>query len=200
MQSIIVQAGWPIWPLIAASVFGLAIIVERFLTLRRERIAPADMAHQVSQMVRARQVTPESIEKLSLSCPLGEILAEMLRNRHMGNDAIRQCAQDKGSEISHTLNRYLPALATLATVAPLMGLFGTVVGMIEIFAAYRPDGTDPSQLARGISVALYNTGFGILIAIPVMIAHRIFKSKIESLLVSMEKSARQIEAALRVQP
>lgn len=200
MQSIIVQAGWPIWPLIAASVFGLAIIVERFLTLRRERIAPADMAHQVSQMVRARQVTPESIEKLSLSCPLGEILAEMLRNRHLGNDAIRQSAQDKGSEISHTLNRYLPALATLATIAPLMGLFGTVVGMIEIFAAYRPDGTDPSQLARGISVALYNTGFGILIAIPVMIAHRIFKSKIESFLVSMEKSARQIEAALRVQP
>ena len=200
MQSIIVQAGWPIWPLIAASVFGLAIIVERFLTLRRERIAPADMAHQVSQMVRARQVTPESIEKLSLSCPLGEILAEMLRNRHLGNDVIRQSAQDKGSEISHALNRYLPALATLATIAPLMGLFGTVVGMIEIFAAYRPDGTDPSQLARGISVALYNTGFGILIAIPVMIAHRIFKSKIESLLVSMEKSARQIEAALRVQP
>lgn len=200
MQSIIVQAGWPIWPLIAASVFGLAIIVERFLTLRRERIAPADMAHQVSQMVRAGQVTPESIEKLSLSCPLGEILAEMLRNRHLGNDAIRQSAQDKGSEISHALNRYLPALATLATIAPLMGLFGTVVGMIEIFAAYRPDGTDPSQLARGISVALYNTGFGILIAIPVMIAHRIFKSNIESLLVSMEKSARQLEAALRVQP
>lgn len=200
MQSIIVQAGWPIWPLIAASVFGLAIIVERFLTLRRERIAPADMAHQVSQMVRARLVTPESIEKLSLSCPLGEILAEMLRNRHLGNDAIRQSAQDKGSEISHALNRYLPALATLATIAPLMGLFGTVVGMIEIFAAYRPDGTDPSQLARGISVALYNTGFGILIAIPVMIAHRIFKSNIESLLVSMEKSARQLEAALRVQP
>ena len=110
---------------------------------------------------------------------------------------MRQAAQDTGSEVAHELNRFLPALATVATVAPLMGLFGTVVGMIEIFAAYRPDGSDPSQLARGISVALYNTGFGILIAIPAMIAHRLFKSKIEGLLVRMEKTARQVESVLR---
>lgn len=121
----------------------------------------------------------------------------MLRNRHHGMDVIRQVAEDAGGVVAHDLNRFLPALATVATVAPLMGLFGTVVGMIDIFAAYRPDGSDPSQLARGISVALYNTGFGILIAIPAMIAHRLFKSKIESLLVSMEKTARQVENVIR---
>lgn len=198
MQSIIAEAGWPIWPLIATSVFGLAIIIERFLSLRTERIAPSDVGMQVSQTARANQVTPEFIDKLSSSSPLGRILADMLRNRHHGSETMRQAAQDTGSEVAHELNRFLPALATVATVAPLMGLFGTVVGMIEIFAAYRPDGSDPSQLARGISVALYNTGFGILIAIPAMIAHRLFKSKIEGLLVRMEKTARQVESVLRV--
>jgi len=197
LQSIIAEAGWPIWPLIATSVFGLAIIIERFLSLKSERIAPAALGNQVSQVARSGQVTSEFIDKLSSSSPLGQILADMLRNCHQGPDAMRQAAQDTGSVVAHELNRFLPALATVATVAPLMGLFGTVVGMIEIFAAYRPDGSDPTQLARGISVALYNTGFGILIAIPAMIAHRLFKSKIESLLVGMEKTARQVESVLR---
>ena len=194
MQSIIAEASWPIWPLIATSVFGLALIIERFLSLRAERIAPSALGNQVSQAIRSNQVTPEFIDKLSTSSPLGQILGDMLRNRHQGADILRQTAQDTGSEVAHALNRFLPAFAT---VAPLMGLFGTVVGMIEIFAAYRPDGSDPSQLARGISVALYNTGFGILIAIPAMIAHRLFKSRIEGLLVRMEKTARQIESVLR---
>ena len=197
MQSIISQAGWPIWPLIATSVVGLALIIERFLSLRTARVTPADLGQQVSQALRSKQDTPEFVEKLFVSSPLGQILAEMLRNRHLGPASIRQVAQDTGSVVAHDLNRFLPALATVATVAPLMGLFGTVVGMIEIFAAYRPDGSDPSQLARGISVALYNTGFGILIAIPAMIAHRLYKSKIDNLLVSMEKTARQVEHLIR---
>ena len=197
LQSIIAEAGWPIWPLIATSVFGLAIIIERFLSLRTARITPGELGTQVSQALRSNQVSAEFIEKLSSSSPLGQILADMLRNRLLGPDTIRQAAQDTGSTVAHELNRFLPALATVATVAPLMGLFGTVVGMIEIFAAYRPDGSDPSMLARGISVALYNTGFGILIAIPAMIAHRLFKTKIENLMVSMEKTARQIEHVIR---
>ena len=197
MQSIITEAGWPIWPLLATSVFGLAIIIERFLSLRTPQIVPAALGNQVSQALRSSQITPEFIEKLSSSSPLGQVLADMLRNRHHEMEVIRQVAQDSGSVVAHDLNRFLPALATVATIAPLMGLFGTVVGMIEIFAAYRPDGSDPSQLARGISVALYNTGFGILIAIPAMIAHRLFKSKIDGLLVSMEKTARQVEHVIR---
>jgi len=197
LQSIIAEAGWPIWPLIVTSVVGLAIIIERFLSLRSTLVAPNDLGAQVSQALRSNQTTPEFIEKLSSSSPLGQILADMLRHRHQGSEHMRQAAQDTGSVVAHELNRFLPALATVATVAPLMGLFGTVVGMIEIFAAYRPDGSDPSQLARGISIALYNTGFGILIAIPAMIAHRLFKTKIENLLVSMEKTARQIENLAR---
>ena len=100
-------------------------------------------------------------------------------------------------DVAFQLERYLPALATVATIAPLLGLFGTVIGMIEIFGAYRPDGSDPSELARGISIALYNTGFGILIAIPAVIAHRHFKSRVQALLVQMEQSARKVAASLR---
>lgn len=105
--------------------------------------------------------------------------------------------EDTGRDVAFQLERYLPALATVATIAPLLGLFGTVIGMIEIFAAYRPDGSDPTELARGISIALYNTGFGILIAIPAVIAHRHFKTRVQALLLKMEQSARQVAASLR---
>lgn len=192
LQSIVIQAGWPIWPLIALSIFGLAIVIERALSLKTARIAPQDLPAQVIQMVRAKTDQPEAIEKLSASSPLGQILAELLKNRHLPAPQLRLAVEDAGRGVGHILQRYLPALATVASIAPLMGLFGTVVGMIEIFAAYRPDGSDPTELARGISIALYNTGFGILIAIPAVIAHRHFKSRVESLLLKMEQATRHV--------
>lgn len=192
MQSIIIQAGWPIWPLIALSIFGLAIVIERTLSLTTKRIAPDGLPAQVIQMVRAKSDHPEAIEKLGASSPLGQILAELLKNRHLPAPQQRLAVEDAGRGVAHILQRYLPALATVASIAPLMGLFGTVVGMIEIFAAYRPDGSDPTELARGISIALYNTGFGILIAIPAVIAHRHFKSRVESLLLKMEQATRYV--------
>jgi biopolymer transport protein ExbB len=197
LQSFVTDAGWPIWPLLALSVAGLAIIIERFLSLQTRRIAPPELSAQVLQMVRAGAASPEALDKLQASSPLGQILAQLVRKRHLPEAELRLAVEDSGREVAHSLQRYLPALGTVATIAPLMGLFGTVVGMIEIFAAYRPDGSDPTQLARGISVALYNTGFGIMIAVPAMIAHRHFKSRVEGLLLRMEQSARRLNDALK---
>lgn len=192
MQSIVIQAGWPIWLLIALSIVGLAIVIERTLSLTATRIVPSDLPSQVIQMVRAKADTSDAIEKLRSSSPLGQILAELLSHRHLPSAERRLAVEDVGRDVAHTLQRYLPALATIASLAPLMGLFGTVVGMIEIFAAYRPDGSDPSELARGISIALYNTGFGILIAMPAVMAHRLFKSRVEALLLKMEQDTRYV--------
>jgi biopolymer transport protein ExbB len=177
---------------------GLAIIIERFLSLRASRITPSGLTSQVIQMVQAGLDNPTALQKLEQNSQQGQILAQLLRNRDLPDSELRLTVEDTGRDVAHKLNRYLPALSTIASVAPLLGLFGTVVGMIEIFAAYRADGSDPTQLARGISVALYNTGFGILIAIPAMMAHRHFKSRVEALLLRMEQSARSVIQALRV--
>lgn len=197
MHSIVIQAGWPIWLLILVSIAGLAIVIERSLSLQSRRIAPPELTNQVLQMVRAQADQPEAIEKLRKSSPLGQILAELLSHRERPENERRMVVEDAGRDVAFQLERYLAALATVATIAPLLGLFGTVVGMIEIFAAYRPDGSDPTELARGISIALYNTGFGILIAIPAVIAHRHFKSRVQTLLNQMEQSARRVAASLR---
>ena len=197
MQSIVAQAGWPIWLLLALSVVGLALIVERALSLRSTRVIPPELAAQVQQMVRAGEDTPASIEKLAASSPLGEILAEVLRTRQRPEADMRQAVEDTGQDVAYALQRFLPALATVATIAPLLGLFGTVIGMIEIFAVYRPDGSDPTQMAHGISVALYNTAFGILIAIPAMIAHRLYRTRVDGLLLRMEQIARQVAQRVR---
>ncbi len=197
MHSIVIQAGWPIWLLILVSIAGLAIVIERSLSLQSRRIAPPELTNQVLQMVRAQADQPEAVEKLRKSSPLGQILAELLTHRYLPASELRVVVEDAGRDVAFQLERYLAALATVATIAPLLGLFGTVVGMIEIFAAYRPDGSDPTELARGISIALYNTGFGILIAIPAVIAHRHFKSRVQSLLNQMEQSARRVAASLR---
>ncbi len=197
MQSIVIQAGWPIWLLILVSIAGLAIVIERSLSLQIRRLAPPELTNQVIQMVRAQADHPEAIEKLRKSSPLGQILAALLSHRHLPANERRVVVEDTGRDVAFQLERYLPALATVATIAPLLGLFGTVIGMIEIFAAYKPDGSDPTELARGISIALYNTGFGILIAIPAVIAHRHFKTRVQALLLKMEQSARQVAASLR---
>ena len=197
MQSIVAEAGWPIWLLLALSVVGLALIVERALSLRSTRVIPPELAAQVQQMVRAGEDTPAAIEKLAASSPLGEILAEVLRTRHRPEADMRQAVEDTGQDVAYALQRFLPALATVATIAPLLGLFGTVIGMIEIFAVYRPDGSDPTQMAHGISVALYNTAFGILIAIPAMIAHRLYRTRVDGLLLRMEQIARQVAQRVR---
>lgn len=197
MLSIIREAGWPIWPLLATSVLGLALIVERLLSLRRSLVAPRGLAEQVMEMQRNGQDSPEALARLERNSPLGRILAEVLRHRSQPRDDQRTAVEDVGRAVAHDLNRYIPALGTVAVIAPLMGLFGTVVGMIEIFGSYTPSGGDPAQLARGISIALYNTAFGILIAIPAMIAHRYLRGRVDTLLNLMEQIAARVARAAR---
>lgn len=189
MLDLIHAAGWPVWLLIATSVIGLAIVIERFMTLRKGRVLPPRLPSQALELVRQRNDDTEAIVRLAGSSPLGRVLAEVLVHRHEPASVRQEAAEDVGKDVAYQLNRYLPALATIAVVAPLMGLFGTVVGMIEIFASYTPAGGDPAQLARGISVALYNTAFGIIIAIPALIFHRYFRSRVDYFLHRMEREA-----------
>lgn len=200
MLSILREAGWPIWPLLATSILGLALIFERFLSLRRSLILPRGLNDQVADMLRNHQDTPESINRLERNSPLGRVLAEVMRNRHLPREELRNVVEDAGRAVAHDLSRYIPAIGTIAVVAPLMGLFGTVVGMIEIFGSYTPGGGDPAQLAHGISMALYNTGFGILIAIPAMIAHRYLRSRVDGYLSALEQAASRLVRAVSASP
>ncbi|MVW70616.1 MotA/TolQ/ExbB proton channel family protein [Bordetella sp. 15P40C-2] len=197
MLSIIREAGWPIWPLLITSVLGLALIVERLLSLRRRLIVPPGLPDQVLEMQRNAQDGPEALSRLEQHSPMGRVLAEVLRHRNQPREVQRAAVEDVGRAVAHDLNRFIPALGTVAVVAPLLGLFGTVVGMIEIFASYTPAGGDPAQLARGISIALYNTAFGILIAIPAMIAHRYLRSRADNLLNEMEQAAARVARLTR---
>ena len=189
MLDIIHAAGWPIWLLVATSVMTLAIIIERFLALRASQVMPAGLPEQVLELVRRQQDEPDAVLRLARGSPMGRILAEIAAHRHQ-DDAWRLAAVEAvGRDVSWRLNRYLPALATISVIAPLLGLFGTVVGMIEIFGAYDPAGGDPAQLARGISIALYNTGFGIFIAIPSLIFWRHFRALVDGFVIEMEQQA-----------
>lgn len=196
MLSILREAGWPIWPLLATSVLGLALIFERFLSLRRSQVMPRGLNEQVAEMLRNRQDSPDALNRLERNSPLGRVLAEVMRHRHLPREELRSVVEDTGRAVAHDLSRYIPAIGTIAVVAPLMGLFGTVVGMIEIFGSYTPEGGDPAQLARGISIALYNTGFGILIAIPAMIAHRYLRGRVEGYLNTMEIATARLARAV----
>lgn len=189
MLDIIHAAGWPIWLLIATSVLGLALIIERFLSLRTRHVLPPRLPGQVLDLLRQKNDNPDAVLRLAGNSPLGRVLAEVLVNRNETNTWRLAAIEDVGKDVAHRLNRYLPALGTIAVVAPLLGLFGTVVGMIEIFASYTPAGGDPAQLARGISIALYNTGFGIIIAVPALVFHRYFRSRVDHFLHQMEREA-----------
>ena len=192
MFAILQAAGWPIWPLLIASIVALALIIERLIYLRREKILPKQLLGEVIQVYRHKKATPEIISTLEQNSPLGTVLAAALRNVDAPRDVMKESIEEAGRGVAHVLERFLTTLGTIASLAPLMGLFGTVVGMIEIFGSYTPGGGDPAQLARGISMALYNTGFGILIAIPAMIAHRYLRGRVDGYLNAMELSASRL--------
>jgi biopolymer transport protein ExbB len=187
--SLIAAAGWPIWFLIATSVAAVALVMERSLALKRGRVLPAGLFEELASLRARRPVTPELIAGLAANSPLGRVLAAGLKYEAGGRARMKEAMEDAGRAVAHELERYLSALGTIATIAPLMGLFGTVVGMIEIFGATAPGGSDPQQMAHGISVALYNTALGILIAIPALIAYRHFRTRVDGYLAEMEQQA-----------
>jgi len=186
---IIKAAGWPIWPLIIASVVALAIIGERFFALRRDIVAPSNLLPEVQKWLGQGGVTKETLNKLEQHSPLGQIFASALANAKNSREVTKEAIEETGRAVAHKLERYLPTLGTIATVAPLLGLLGTVIGMVELFGSFTNSGHDVAQFARGISVALYNTATGIVVAVPAMIAYRYFRSKVDDLLVDMEQQA-----------
>jgi biopolymer transport protein ExbB len=187
--SIIQAAGWPIWFLILASIVTVALIIERSMTLQRRKILPTGILEEVVTLYRNRQLTPEMVQRVERSSALGRIMANGLRHEFEPREMMKDAMEESGRAVAHDLERYLPMLGTLATVSPLLGLFGTVIGMIEIFGAQAPGGTNPAQLAHGISVALYNTALGIAVAIPALIAYRIFRARVDDFLVEMEQQS-----------
>ncbi len=192
MFAIIHAAGWPIYFLLAVSVIAVALIIERFMILRKEKIVPGGLLEKVLAAYQKQGVSEDMLEKLSQDSPLGQVLASGLRNYRSSRDVMKDAIEEAGSAVAHELERFLTTLGTIATISPLMGLFGTVVGMIEIFGSQSPTGSNPQELAHGISVALYNTGFGLVIAIPAMIFFRHFRGRVEGFVVEMEQQAAKL--------
>ena len=189
MFAIIQAAGWPIWLLLIASVIALTLIVERLLYLRRTRILPPDLLAEVVRVYHNGKISDDVVQKLEQNSPLGRVLAAGLRNITSPRDVMKESIEEAGRGTAHELERFLTTLGTIATLAPLMGLFGTVVGMIEIFGSQNAAGANPAQLAHGISVALYNTGFGLAIAMPALVFYRHFRALVDSFIVDMEQQA-----------
>ena len=197
MFSIIQAAGWPIWPLILCSILALAFTVERFVSLKNSRVLGSGLVDEAIGVSRTAVPAPETVNQLAQHSALGEVLAAGWRainnNPRCSPDEMRAAMEAAGRTVTHRLERYLPALATIASAAPLLGLLGTVIGMIEIFGSQAPSGAlsggNPAQLAHGISVALYNTAFGLIVAIPALIFWRYFRARVDGYTLELELSA-----------
>jgi biopolymer transport protein ExbB len=187
--AIIQAAGWPIWFLIVASVIALAIIGERWWSLRESVVMPKNLLAQSLQEYRQNGATPQFLSRLANGSPLGQVFSAGLRNAKSPPAIVKEAIEESGRLAAIDLERFLTSLGTIAAIAPLLGLFGTVVGMIEIFGSQTPQGGNPLQMAHGISIALYNTAFGLVVAVPAMIFYRHFRSKVDVMLVDMEMQA-----------
>ncbi|MCB2017817.1 MAG: MotA/TolQ/ExbB proton channel family protein [Hydrogenophaga sp.] len=197
MFPIIQAAGWPIWPLIFCSVIGLALIVERFISLKASKVLPPQLLDEAIMVSRNGVPSPDVVTQLEQNSLFGEVLASGFKTLNndprASDDDLRASLEGAGRLAASKLQRYLGALATIASAAPLLGLLGTVIGMIEIFGSQGdggmgtvPGGGNPAELAHGISVALYNTAFGLMIAIPSLIFWRYFRARVDGYLLAME--------------
>jgi biopolymer transport protein ExbB len=190
--AILQAAGWPIWFLLAASIIAVALIIERAISLRAKKIIPPTLFDQVVEVYRRQGVSEEVLQRLAQDSPLGAVLAAGLRNHRSSRYVMKEAIEEAGRAVAHELERFLTTLGTIATAAPLLGLFGTVIGMIEIFGSQSPTGSNPQQLAHGISIALYNTAFGIAIAIPSLVFYRHYKNMVDTFVVEMELLASKL--------
>ncbi len=199
MFSIIQAAGWPIWPLIVCSVVAMALVIERMLQLRGSRVAPSSLVEEVMGVSRTSLPGSDVVAKLADNSVLGSVLAAGLQSviaePRITETALRQAFENAGRMAVHKLERYLNALGTIATAAPLLGLLGTVVGMIEIFGSQAPAsgaGGNPEALAHGISIALYNTAFGLIVAIPSLMFYRYFRGRVDEFELALEVAAERM--------
>ena len=189
MFAIVEAAGWPIWFLILASIIAVGLIIERLMFLRSQLIAPPTLLKEVVKELKQRGVNENMLAKLTANSLLGRIFAAGLKNINGTREVLRESIEESGRAVRRDMERYLTSLGTIASISPLLGLFGTVVGMIEIFGSQTATGNSPAILAHGISVALYNTGFGLIVAIPSMIFYRHFRAQVDSLTIEMELQA-----------
>ena len=190
MLELLISGGWVMLPLMIMSVFVTAITLERFWTLRRSEVIPQGIVQEIEHWSRGKDLDSSEIQRLRKDSPLGEILAAALLLRHRPRDVIKERIEDVGRHISHDLNRFLPTMGTIAAVAPLLGLLGTVFGMIQMFLTILPTGVgDANQLAGGIGQALISTAAGLCVAIPALMLHRYFRGKVAGYVVEMEKVA-----------
>ena len=206
MLSIIQAAGWPIWPLVACSVLALALVIERFIALQTARVAPPKLLDEAISVSSVTLPGPDVVAQLAQNSAQGEVLASGLRalnsNPRCTEADLHAAMEGAGRVVAHRLEKSLAALATIASAAPLLGLLGTVIGMIEIFGSQGSGamGGNPAQLAHGISVALYNTAFGLIVAIPSLIFWRYFRARVDAYLLTLELSAEQfVRHLLRIQ-
>jgi biopolymer transport protein ExbB len=190
MLELFLAGGWIMWPILACSIAALTIVVERFWTLRRSAVLPPGLGQEVRDWARTARVEPQHIEILRRNSPLGELLAEALANRWRPRELIKERVEDVGRHITHRLERFLNTLGTIAAISPLLGLLGTVIGMIRLFLAILASGVgDATRLAGGIGEALISTAAGLLVAIPALMFYRYFRGLVAEYVVEMEKQA-----------
>lgn len=193
MWSVIQSSGWTIWPIVLSSVVALALVLERFWALREDRVLSPDLIDRIrAEVERGGGITGELVQRISQEGMLGHVLASGLRYVRAPREVMKESIESAGRMVAHELERFLPTLSTIASMAPLMGLLGTVFGMIEIFGAQSSAIATPQQLAHGIAQALYNTAAGLIVAIPTLMFYRYFRSKVDSMIVEMERQALQL--------
>jgi biopolymer transport protein ExbB len=190
LGQILIAGGWAMAPILICSAVALAIVLERCWTLRRKSVLPPGLSQEVREWARSDQLDPEHIEKLSNGSPLGELLAAALAVRNRPRELIKERIEDTGRHVVHRMERYLNTLGTIALIGPLLGLFGTVIGLIRMFMQVMVGGmADPTKMAGGIGEALICTAAGLTVAIPAYVLHRYFRSKVAGYCVDMEKQA-----------
>ena len=201
MLELVKAGGWLMAPIVLCSVIAMAIVVERFWALRRDRIAPDNLVSQVRQWARSGELNEERVRALRRASSLGRILAAGLGTRERSREVMKESIENVGRHVVHDLERYLNALGTIAAITPLLGLLGTVIGMIKVFAVITTRGVgDPGVLASGISEALLTTAAGLTVAIPALMFHRYFRGRIDGLVVTMEAEALKMVEVLHAAP
>lgn len=197
MLELIKAGGWVMWPILLCSVVALAIVVERFWSLQRKRIAPRNLVNQIWQWARDGQLDAKRIRELRRNSPLGRILAAGLVNRRHDREIMKESVEEVGGHVAHELERFLNTLGTIASISPLLGLLGTVLGMIKVFTVITTQGVgDASVLASGIAEALMTTAAGLMVAIPTLLFYRYFRGRVDDLVITMEQDALRLVEAI----
>jgi biopolymer transport protein ExbB len=197
MLELLTSGGWVMVPLLIFAVMATAIVMERSWTLRRSEVLPHGIVQEIESWSRGKVLDNTEMQRLKLNSPLGELMAAALFVRHKPRHVIKERIEDVGRHVSHDLNRFLPSLGTIAAISPLLGLLGTVIGMIQMFLTILTTGVgDANQLAGGIGQALISTAAGLCVAIPALMLHRYFKGKVNGYVIEMEKAAMNLLDAL----